>query len=141
MDTLDIQAQIVRDARAFSAGVPIVVSPITLLPHEPAGREIDPRAREPFGSAWTVGSLANLVTAGAASLTYELGDALAGPMSMRGNEVLEVSSSAPRQVVALATARTGHDTLLLANLTASPATVDVRDLLELPAYGTKRVRL
>ncbi|CAN5219120.1 hypothetical protein BH23VER1_BH23VER1_14790 [soil metagenome] len=79
VESLEAQPATVATARTFSPH-PAVVSPITLLPRwnpnatsgeTAAGPDADPRQAAPFNAAWTLGSLANLLTApGLHSLTY-----------------------------------------------------------------------
>ena len=82
--SLEAQPETVRTATTFADGLPIVVSPVTLRPRDvvhvdhfnPAGTtqeipfSVDPRQSSLFAAAWTVGSIAALADAGAASLTY-----------------------------------------------------------------------
>ena len=137
METLEIQGEIVRSVRAIANRLPVVVSPVSLLPHEPGGWEQDPRATQPFGAAWVLGSLASLARGGAASITY---DAISGPLTaFPGSDVLEVSISEPGSVAALALRGEEGTTLLLANLTPAPMTVDVGETIELDGYGTKDI--
>jgi hypothetical protein len=84
IETLEAQAATVDSARQFSAGKPIVVSPITLKPRfnpnatgpepDPGPGElpaaVDPRQMSLFGAGWTLGSLKYLAESGAASVTY-----------------------------------------------------------------------
>lgn len=84
VETCSAQADVVRSARAFSDGRPIVVSPVTLQPRfnpnatgpegePPAGElpsQVDARQCSLFGAAWTVGSVKYLAEAGTASVTY-----------------------------------------------------------------------
>jgi D-apionolactonase len=141
METLEIQAQIVRGARAFSGRLPIVVSPVSLKPHEPGRWENDPRSAHRFGAAWTLGSVASLATAGAASLTYEPDGLLSAVVSMSGSDVLDVASSRPREVAALALRSERGVTLFLANLTPFPRAVDAGTRIELGGYATTRLEL
>jgi hypothetical protein len=78
IETLPMQGLVVRDARAFCADRPVLVSPVTLRPrYNPnatttlaAAPTADPRQRELFAALWTLGSVKHLAEAGAASLTY-----------------------------------------------------------------------
>jgi len=84
METLEAQAATVRSARAFAGGRPLVVTPVTLKqrfnpvatrlePAPPPGElppQVDPRQLSQFAAAWTLGSLAALVSAGVESVTY-----------------------------------------------------------------------
>lgn len=86
VETLEAQPETVKTARAFAGGKSLVISPVTLKqrfnpvargapPPVPPGQlppPVDPRQLSLFGAAWTLGSLAALSHAGAASLTcYE----------------------------------------------------------------------
>jgi len=84
VETLQAQADTVRSAREFSAGRPIVVSPVTLRPRfnpnetgpkpePPPGElptQVDPRQPTLFAAAWTLGSLKYLSESGVDSITY-----------------------------------------------------------------------
>jgi D-apionolactonase len=84
VETLEAQGETVRSAHAFCAGLPIVVSPVTLRPRfnpHAVGPEaaplpgelptqVDPRQASLFGAVWTVGSVKYLSESGAASVTY-----------------------------------------------------------------------
>jgi D-apionolactonase len=83
VESLSAQADTVVTALAFGDGLDVVVSPVTLRPRfnpdaedaEPAPTDelppqVDPRQPTLLCAAWTVGSLRNLVQAGAASITY-----------------------------------------------------------------------
>jgi hypothetical protein len=142
VETLEIQGEIIRCARGFCDEVPIVVSPVTLLPYEPGQSGQDPRATQPLGSAWMLGSLASLAPAGVTSVTYEASDrVLADAISLQGSDVLDVSSSRPREVAALAVHTDKRTTLLLSNLTPKPKTVDYGNAVTLDGYGTARIEL
>ena len=83
-ETLAAQAVTVASARQFAGGLPLAVTPITLLPRfnpnatapEPAPapgelpRQVDVRQMSLFGAGWTAGSLKYLCASGASSLTY-----------------------------------------------------------------------
>jgi hypothetical protein len=83
-ETLAAQAATVESARQFAGGLPLAVTPITLLPRfnpnatapEPPPvpgqlpREVDVRQMSLFGAGWAVGSLKHMCESGAASLTY-----------------------------------------------------------------------
>jgi hypothetical protein len=79
MEEFPAQHDTVVSAGAIAPGLPIAVSPVTLRarpddrlqmgpPFDPAS--IDPRQASQFAAAWTVGSVAGLAGAGAASVTY-----------------------------------------------------------------------
>lgn len=82
-ETLAAQAATVESARQLAGGLPLAVTPITLLPRfnpnatapePPVGgqlpRQVDVRQMSLFGAGWTLGSLKYLCESGAASLTY-----------------------------------------------------------------------
>jgi hypothetical protein len=141
MDTIEIQSQIVRCARIFSGELPILVSPVSLMPHEPGRWEIDPRSAQRFGAAWKLGSLAGLGPSRLGSLTYEPDGLSPTAVSLQGSDVLEAVSSRPREVAALALRSERGATLFVANLTPFPRAVDAGERIELDGYGTTRIDL
>ncbi len=84
METLGVQAVTVESARQFADGLPIAITPVTLLARfnpnatgpepEPAPGElpaqVDVRQMSLFGAGWTLGSLKYLSESGASSVTY-----------------------------------------------------------------------
>ena len=84
VETLVVQPLTVQSARAFSGGLPVRVSPVTLKARfnpNATGPEIAPapgqlpepvdaRQMSLLGAVWTVGSLKNLAAGGATSVTY-----------------------------------------------------------------------
>ena len=81
MENLEPQAETVRMTRALGGGLPVFVSPVTLIgrsgpfPGGPPERDglpgnVDVRQASLFCAAWTVGSLRQLAGSGAAALTY-----------------------------------------------------------------------
>ena len=82
IETLEAQAITVDSARQFTDGLPIVVTPVTLLARfnpnatgpEPAPGElpsqVDVRQMSLFGAGWTLGSIKYLSETGASSVTY-----------------------------------------------------------------------
>jgi hypothetical protein len=84
VETAQAQADTVRSARAFPAGKPIVVGPVTLLPRfnpnatEPEAvpapgdlpAQVDPRQMSLFAAAWTLASAKYLAESGTAAVTY-----------------------------------------------------------------------
>ena len=84
IETLEAQAITVESTRQFADGLPIAVTPITLLARfnpnatgpepEPAPGELPPqvdvRQMSLFGAAWTLGSIKYLAESAAASVTY-----------------------------------------------------------------------
>ena len=84
METLEAQATTVESTQKFASGLPIAVTPVTLLARfnpnatgpepEPAPGElpaqVDIRQMSLFGSGWTLGSIKYLSESGASSVTY-----------------------------------------------------------------------
>jgi len=83
VETLEIQPQLVAGARWLAGDLPVAVTPITLKPRfnavasvsedAPPGQlppQIDSRQPGCFAAGWTLGSIAALAAAGAASATY-----------------------------------------------------------------------
>ena len=84
METLEAQATTVESTQQFASGLPIAVTPVTLLARfnpnatgpepEPAPGElpaqVDVRQMSLFGSGWTLGSIKYLSESGASSVTY-----------------------------------------------------------------------
>ena len=84
VETLAAQAATVTSARAFSAGRPVAVSPVTFFmrfnpnatgaqaapPPGTLPARVDMRQMSLFGAGWTLGSLKYLAESGAASVTY-----------------------------------------------------------------------
>ncbi len=84
VETLEGQTATVNSARAFAAGRPLVVTPVTMKqrfnpvatgpePEPSAGElpsQVDARQLSLFGAAWTLGSLAALAVAGVESATF-----------------------------------------------------------------------
>ena len=78
METLAVQGETVRKARAIAGGKPVIVGPVVLMPSAggaafPGYRAddgVDPRQDSLFCAAWTLGSLKQLALAGASAVTY-----------------------------------------------------------------------
>jgi hypothetical protein len=84
VETLETQAETVRSARRFCAGLPLAISPVTLkmrfnpgatgLELDPAPGElpatVDVRQMSLFGAGWTLGSLKYVAESGVYSVTY-----------------------------------------------------------------------
>lgn len=83
VETLEAQPMTVTSARTFSAGTPVVISPITLRPRfnpdatgappppDPSRLpdRVDPRQPTLFAAAWTLGALAALAPCGLSAFT------------------------------------------------------------------------
>ncbi len=84
METLEAQATTVESTQQFASGLPIAVTPVTLLARfnpnatgpepEPAPGElpaqVDVRQMSLFGAGWTLGSIKYLSESGTSSVTY-----------------------------------------------------------------------
>jgi hypothetical protein len=129
IENIEAQADVVESARQLSSGLPVVVSPVTLLPRRGGGD--DPRVATSLGAAWTLASLKQLAEAGAVSVTYfsALGlvvpqgaapapvyDLLRSINQVVGGEVVASSSSAPLRVQSLALKAGSSIHLFTANL-------------------------
>jgi len=165
MENTAAQADVVRSARRFLNGKPVVVSPVTLRPRSnpdaTAATEApppDPRQKQQFCAAWTVASLKSLAEAGAASVTYfetrgaagVLDDAAAYPVygvfeavgEFVGGETARCVSSDGKRVIALLLASGARRRMLLANLTDARITTRVEERLEpveLGPYAVERI--
>jgi hypothetical protein len=175
VENLEGQAWTVESARAFAGGKEIAVSPVTLKPRfnpdatGPAPEvapgelppEVDPRQMSLLGAGWTLGSIARLAAAGAASITYYettgwrgviAGEArsplpekfpappgavfpmyhlFADLAEFAGAAAIPGESGAPLEVEGLALLRDGALRVLVANLTPEPRTVAI----DLSAWG------
>lgn len=166
VETLAVQSETARDARALAGGGLVAVGPVTLRARRafsaPAGASrhvastADPRQATAFGAAWTLGSVKRLAEAGADLLTYyELvgGAGVAGPAAtvarpllhvladvaeLRDGEIVACDSSAPLAVEALAVRRAGSLTVLLANLRAAALELSL-DFLPAPPARMRRL--
>ncbi len=179
-ENLTGQAATVESARAIAGDRPIAVGPVTLRPRfnpnasgdepEPAPEElpmsVDSRQLSLFGAGWTLGSIRNLATAGAASLTYyettgwrgvmersanltrrerfpsrpqmlfPLYHVLADVADFAGGELLPVTLSDPLAVEALALRERDRVRVLIASFVDEPRTVTV----SLPRLAEGRLR-
>jgi len=91
-ETLDTQAQVLAQVRELVGTSSLHVSPVVLAADHP----------EPFAAAWTIGSLATLVGAGAASITIDASSPAAAAIArLHGSPVLETHVSDPRSIAAL----------------------------------------
>ncbi len=166
MENVDPQETVVASTRLLYPGLPVAISPVTLLPrfnpHAAPGVEgipIDPRQADDFAAAWTLGSVARLAQGGAASVTYyetvgprgividgvptpshELFALLAG---WQGAQLLDVEVGGPR-VFALGLSLDRRRTLLLANPQAGAQEVEVElgegvEVFRLDGYSTTQI--
>ena len=102
METLEAQAMTVESTQQFASGLPIAVTPVTLLARfnpnatgpepEPAPGElpaqVDVRQMSLFGSGWTLGSIKYLSESGASSVTYYETTGWRGVMERAGGSPL-----------------------------------------------------
>lgn len=144
METLEAQAPTVTTAKQFSHGLPIVISPITLLPRfNPVATTpdtdgppaTDPRQTTDFTAAWTLGSIAALAAAGTKSITYFETHGPRGILGTPAEQVIRrigqnagsqlkpVQVSQPSGVAALAFRTPQGLTWILSNLTPEPQRV------------------
>jgi len=84
VETLEMQAETMANARRLAGGLPIAISPVTLKPRfnpnataasshlqaEELPAEVDVRQMSLFAAAWTLGSLRSLSESGVYSVTY-----------------------------------------------------------------------
>jgi hypothetical protein len=157
------QRDTVVSAAVIASGLPVAISPVTFRtrrddrldtgpPFDEAS--VDPRQASQFAAAWTIGSVAAVARAGAASVTYfeaagprglfpgrydappgfpeppgpvyPVYGALADAISLRDAPVLQCSIDDDLAVAALAArAGSGRVTILLANLKATATVVAI----------------
>jgi hypothetical protein len=109
-ETLDIQPQVMAQARELVDDRPIHVSPVVLSANHPG----------PFTAAWTVGSLAALTNAGAASVTIDASSQAAAMIArLSGSPVLATDVSDTCSIAALGYEQGAHR-VILANLLGEP---------------------
>ncbi len=116
VETLAVQEQTVENARRFTNGLPVAVTPVMLtrLKHLPLSRDekklsagslppgADARQVSLFGAAWTAGSLKALAESGAASATYHGARGWTGVMERQeGSPAPELFPSRPGGVFPL----------------------------------------
>lgn len=138
METLEVQTQIVRQVRSMSEALPVVISPVTLAPHDTMldGGKVDERIGSAFGVAWTAGSTTALASAGVGAITLhervdrtilassEMSRVVSLLARRQGRTLRGVRRSRPDAVTALAVV--GMPTLLV-NLTPEPQTTSTQD--------------
>ena len=115
-ETLGAQAVTVESARQFVGGLPIAITPVTLLARfnpnatgpepEPAPGElpaqVDVRQMSLFGAGWTLGSIKYLSESGASSVTYHETSGWRGVMeTANGSPLPEKFRSLPGAVFPL----------------------------------------
>lgn len=168
MESLEAHADQVRTARTFLPEGSLHVSPVTLRPRFNAvavttdGRaEIppDPRQHSPLTGAWTLGSIAQLATAGVASVTYFEASGPKGVVhddgrtspafhvldrasALEGREILAVHGAVPDVIAAIAVATEEGILLLVANLGPEPIEILVEGRpVEMQGYGVMELKI
>ena len=115
-ETLEAQAITVGSAQQFSAGLPLAVTPVTLLPRfnpnasapEPNSKanqlppQVDVRQMSLYGAGWTLGSIKHLSQSGAYSTTYYETSGWRGVMETeKGSQLPKKFQSIPGSVFPL----------------------------------------
>jgi D-apionolactonase len=109
-ETLEIQPQVIAQVRELAGDLPIHVSPVVLSAAHPG----------PFAAAWTIGSLAALIKAGAASVTIDASSHAAAMIArLHGSPVLATDVSDARSIAALGY-EDGAERVIVANLVGQP---------------------
>jgi len=128
-ETLEIQPQVIAQVRELVGDVPIHVSPVVLSAAHP----------EPFAAAWTIGSLAALITAGAASITIDASSHAAAMIArLHGSPVLATDVSDARSIAALGY-EDGAPRAIVANLVgrSTPCALNGEEQEPLDAYEVR----
>ena len=149
IETLAAQAETVKTALSFSAGKPIIISPISLKmrsnPNATDGsklslkEQIDQRQQTLFGAAWLLGSLKYLLESDVYSLSYfetagplgVMNDEKVFPMyhiladlaEYSGAELLSLSSSHPLIFEGLVLRKDQRERIMLANFSKKAQTL------------------
>ena len=168
LETPEAQGDQVRTARSFAGGKPLFVGPVTLMRRTNVNATVadaepdppDPRQSTPFAAAWTAASAKHLSEQGAAAITYfettgargvvdggaafPVHEVLAAASELRGGEILACETTRPLELAGLAVRKDGATTLLTANLTPHPLTVELHGIiaaetLELGPYELARI--
>jgi D-apionolactonase len=129
-ETLEIQPQVMAQARELVGDVPIHVSPVTLSADHP----------EAFRAVWTIGSLAALINAGAASVTIDASSRAAAVIARRhGLPVLDTDNSDARSIAALGYEEQGVPRVIVANLLGqrTPFELNGKEQQPLDAYEVR----
>ncbi len=110
-ETLEIQAQVVAQVRELVGDMPIHVSPVVLSADH----------AEPFAAAWTIGSLAALINAGAASVTIDASSRAAAMIArLHGLPLLTTDVSDARAMAALGYEEQRAPRVIVVNLAGQP---------------------
>jgi hypothetical protein len=129
-ETLEIQPQVIAQVRELAGDVPIHVSPLVLSADHP----------EPFAAAWTIGSLAALINAGAASVTIDASSRAAAVIArLHGSPVLATEVSDARSIAALGYEEEGVARVIVVNLVGQPMpfSLNAEDQQPLDAYEVR----
>ncbi len=128
-ETLEIQPQVITQVRELVGEGPIHVSPVVLSAAHP----------EPFAVAWTIGSLAALINAGAASVTIDASSHAAAVIArLHGSPVLATDVSDARSIAALGY-EDGAPRVIVANLVGqtTPFALNGEEQQPLDAYEVR----
>lgn len=129
-ETLEIQPQVMAQARELVGDVPIHVSPVVLSADHPEG----------FAAAWTIGSLAALINAGAASVTIDASSRAAAVIAcLHGLPVLSTDNSDARSIATLGYEERGTPRVIVVNLLGQPTPFELngKDQEPLDAYEVR----
>ena len=124
-ETLEIQGQVMSQARDLVGDLPIHVSPVILSADH----------AEPFAAAWTIGSLAALINAGAASVTIDASSGAAAMIArLQGSRILATDVSDARSIAALGY-EDGSRRVIIANLLSEPTSFVLNEVEQQPLDG------
>jgi hypothetical protein len=124
-ETLEIQGQVMSQARDLVGDLPIHVSPVILSADH----------AEPFAAAWTIGSLAALINAGAASVTIDASSRAAAMIArLQGSRILATDVSDARSIAALGY-EDGSRRVIIANLLSEPTSFVLNEVEQQPLDG------
>ncbi|HEY2692351.1 MAG TPA: hypothetical protein VGJ50_28225 [Streptosporangiaceae bacterium] len=167
VETAEGVRAVIRTARSFAAGRPVVVSPISLRPRP---GNADPRQMSLFGACWALVTMKALAEEGAHATTWfettgprgvidgdtaQPGSSLfpAHPglvfpvyhvlrdVCEFGGAPLLACSGDPLRAAAIAVRRGGRSAVLVANLRPEPLAIEVRLPRQLPQSGVRIRRL
>jgi hypothetical protein len=129
-ETLEIQAQVLGQARDLVGASTLHVSSVSLSSDHPKS----------FADAWTTGCLATLIGAGAASITIDASSSAAARFALlHGAHVLALRVSEPRRIAALAIEGDNGRRAIVVNLMGglSPFVLNGVEQRELDSYEVR----